>query len=76
MDKETKNYIDNLLESIFGRFGTLISLGIGILLVVVGIIIFATNNTTMTKGKSIATWVCIGIGCIGIVSGIVQMIFR
>lgn len=75
MDKEMKNYIDSLLESIFGRFGTLISLGMGILLVVVGIIIFATN-TTMTKGKSVATWICIGIGCIGIVSGIVQMIFK
>jgi len=47
----------------------------GILLVVVGIIIFAAT-TTMTKGKGIATWVCIGIGCIGIVSGIVQMVFR
>jgi len=74
MDKETKNYIDSLLESIFGRFGAQISLVMGILLVVVGIIIFAT--TTMTKGKGIATWVCIGIGCIGIVSGILQMIFR
>jgi len=74
MNKEMKNYIDSLLESIFGRFGAQISLFMGILLVVVGIIIFAT---TMPEGKGrIATWVCIGIGCIGILSGIVQMIVR
>jgi|GEM_PF-2015034 len=74
MNEETKKHIDTMLENIFGRFGPQISLCMGILLVVAGIIIFVTKKP---KGKSrIALGVLIGVGCIGILSGIVQMTVR
>jgi hypothetical protein len=68
-----KKNIDSLLEYIFGRYGAKISLVTGIILIVSGIVIFVT---TMSKGKRIAAWVCIGIGGIGVLSGIIQMIFK
>jgi uncharacterized membrane protein HdeD (DUF308 family) len=64
-----KDKIDNLLANIFGKYSPQISLIVGILLVIAGIIVMVT---AMTKGKRIVAWVCIGIGCIGIVSGILQ----
>lgn len=71
-----ENFIDNLLENIFGGFNLQINIIVGVLLIVVGIIVFRLSRKQSTKGKKTAGWVCIGIGCIGVLSGIVQLLFR
>jgi len=71
-----ENFIDNMLESIFGGFNLQINIIVGVLLIAVGIIVLGFSRKQAPKGKKTAGWVCIGIGCLGILSGIIQLLFR
>ena len=69
---ETENSIDTMLDSLLGRFGPQMNLYVSIALAAAGIIILAAVRP---KGKGrIAAWVCIILGCLGIVSSVVQML--
>lgn len=71
-----ENFIDNMLESIFGGFNLQINIIVGVLLIAVGIIVFGLSRNQPSKGKRTAGWVCIGIGCLGVLSGVIQLLFR
>ena len=71
-----ENFIDNLLESIFGDFNLQINIIVGVLLIAVGIIMFVLSRKQSSKGKRTAGWICIGIGCLGVLSGVIQLLFR
>lgn len=71
-----EKFIDNMLEGIFGGVNLQLNIIIGVLLIAVGIIVFGLSRKQASKGKRTVGWVCIGIGCLGILSGIIQMIFR
>jgi amino acid permease len=69
-----ENAIDHLLENIFGGIGSQINIMFGILLLAVGIIMLAVAvKKQSSKGKRIAALVCIGIGGIGVLSGLARM---
>ena len=70
-----ESFIDNMLESIFGGFNLQINIIVGVLLIAVGIIMFVLSRKQSSKGKRTAGWVCIGIGCLGFLSGVIQLLF-
>lgn len=71
-----ENFIDKMLENIFGGFNLQLNIIVGVVLIAVGIIVFGLSRKQSSKGKKKAGWVCIGIGCLGVLSGIVQLLFR
>ena len=73
MEKTIENAIDNGLESISSGL-YLFSIGLGIALIILGVILFFTNKGAKGK-KGIANGglICLVIGLISIVSGFVQM---
>ena len=68
-----ENFIDNMLDNIFGGVGSQINLIAGILLLIAGIVILISMKMRPSKGKNIAAWICIGIGALGFISGAVQL---
>lgn len=73
MEKTLENAIDNGLESISSGL-YIFSIGVGIVLVVLGAIFFLINKGTNGK-KKIANGglICIVIGVVAIVSGVLQL---
>lgn len=73
MEKTIDNAIDNGLESISSGL-YLFSIGLGIALIILGVILFLTNKGAKGK-KGIASGglICLVFGVIAIVSGFVQM---
>lgn len=73
MEDIIENAIDNGLESISSGL-YFFSIGLGFLLIILGVILFFSNKGTKEK-KGIANGglICIAIGVIAIVSGIMQM---
>lgn len=71
-----ENSIDNMLESIFGGVNLQLNIIIGVVLMVVAVILFGISRKKTSKGKKICGWVCIGLGCFGVLSGVIQLIFR
>lgn len=74
MEQKIENAIDNGLEGIASQL-YIFSVGFGIVLIIIGIILFLTGKRSKDKrGKSNAGLICAIIGIIGIVSGLVQML--
>lgn len=71
-----ERFLDDMLESIFGGYNLQINVIVGILLIAVGIILFCISKNQSSKGKKTAGWICIGIGCLGILSGVIQFVLR
>lgn len=73
MEKTIENAIDNGLEIISSGL-YLFSIGLGIALIILGVILFFTNKGAKGK-KAFANGglICLVIGIISIVSGLVQM---
>jgi hypothetical protein len=70
-----ENFIDNLLESVFGGLNFQINLFTGVLLIGIGIILLVLSKKQPSKVKITVGWICIGIGCLGALSGFVQSLF-
>lgn len=70
-----EQFINNMLESIFGGAALQINIIVGALLVLAGVVIHITMKKRPSKAKNIAAWVCIGIGCIGALSSVAQSLF-
>lgn len=69
-----ERFFDNLLESTFGGFNSQMlfaNIIMGALLIVVGLFLLKKQSS---KGKKTVGWICIGMGCIGILSGAVQLL--
>lgn len=71
-----ERFIDNMLESIFGGINVELNIILGVVLMMVGVIVFGFSRKQLSKGKKAATWICIGVGFLGVLSGIIQLIFR
>lgn len=73
MEKIIENAIDNGLESISSQLH-IFSLGLGIVLIILGIILFFTNKGSKGK-RSLCNCgiICFIIGIAAIASGLVQM---
>ncbi|WP_312637299.1 hypothetical protein [Oscillibacter sp.] len=69
-----ERFIDNILESIFGGFNLQLNIIVSLLLLMIGIIILFFLRKQAFKGKKIAGWICIVIGCLGALSGAIQLI--
>lgn len=73
MEKTIENVIDRGLESVSSGL-YLFSIGLGIVLVILGSILFFTNKGSKEKkGISYGGLVCFAIGVIAVVSGFMQM---
>ncbi len=68
--------IDNMLENIFGGFNLQLNIIIGALLIIAGIAVLSLSKRPLSGGKIAVGWVCIGIGCLGILSGIAQLMLH
>lgn len=66
--------VDSLLETILGGIAPFLNLSYGVLLVLVGAWILISVRRQGSKAKIIASWVCVGIGALGIVAATAQLI--
>lgn len=69
--------LDNFIDSFFGGMGSGLMIFNGVLglaLIVVGIILMKKKSSS--KNKNIAGIVCVGIGILAIISGIVQTVLK
>lgn len=71
MEERIERALDNALESIAGPF-YLFSVVLGIVLVILGVILFFQKNSKKKQSISLA---CVSIGIIAILSGGIQMLF-
>jgi hypothetical protein len=71
-----ESVIDNMLENIFGGVNLQINVIAGAALIIIGIIVIVLSRKKSTKGKITAGWVCIGIGCLSVLSGVILFLFR
>jgi hypothetical protein len=71
-----ENFIDNMLESIFGGFNLQINVIVGVVLLIAGAVGLIALKKQSSKGKRTVAWVSIGIGCLGIMSGVIQMLLQ
>ena len=71
-----ETFIDNMLENIFGGFNLQINIIVGVVLIIAGAVGLIALKGQSSKGKRTVAWVCIGIGCLGIMSGVIQMLLR
>ena len=72
MEQKIENMIDNRLESIASLF-YFFSIGFGVLLFIVGIIIFLNDKRSKEKkGKINTGLICVIIGIVAILSGLAQ----
>jgi predicted tellurium resistance membrane protein TerC len=69
MEKE----IDSFLHGIFGETGPLLNTTAGVIVVFVGIILLRMAKKQSSKGKKATAWICIGVGCLTFLIGIVQL---
>lgn len=73
MEKIIENTLDNGLENISSQLH-IFSIGIGIVLIILGIILFFTNRGVKGKRSLLnCGLICVVIGIIAIISGLVQM---
>lgn len=73
MEQRIENFIDNILESISSQL-YIFSVGFGIVIITLGIILFFSRKSSKEKmSKTKASLVCIVIGIVAIVSGLIQM---
>ncbi|TCL56295.1 hypothetical protein EDD76_112123 [Kineothrix alysoides] len=73
MERTIEREIDNGLESISSQL-YIFSVGLGIALVILGIILFFTNRVSKEKkGISNSGLICFIVGIVAIVSGLVQI---
>ncbi len=69
MESRIENAVDRVLHSIFGGIATQVNMIFGMFMLVVGIII------CLLPGKmKIVGFIFIGLGCLGLLSGMVQML--
>lgn len=66
--------IDSMLDRIFEGLSLKLNIFLGLILTVVGIIMFCSYKKQPSKGKKIVGGICLGIGCIGVFSGIIQFL--
>jgi hypothetical protein len=69
-----ENFIDSILDNIFGTFNLQINIIVGTLLIIAGIIVLGFSGKQSSKGRKTAGWVCFGIGCLGVLSGAIQLL--
>lgn len=74
MERTLDNTVNTVLESIFGKNGLQINMIFGFIILVVGIGLFLFSKNNSSSKKRTIGWICIGLGCLGIISGIIQLL--
>ncbi len=69
-----KNTFDSFLESFFGGAGPVLNTAAGIVVLVVGVFLLRSAKRQASKGKNTAAWICIGVGCLALLSGVIQLL--
>ncbi len=69
-----KNTFDSFLESFFGGAGPVLNTAAGVVVLFVGIILLRSAKRQASKGKNTAAWICIGVGCLAFLSGVIQLL--
>lgn len=72
MEKAIETAIDNGLESISSEL-YMFSVGIGIVLIMLAIVLFLVNRKSKGRKGTIAGLICLVIGIAAVVSGFIQM---
>jgi hypothetical protein len=65
-----------MLENIFGGFNLQLNTIVGVLLIITGIVVLSLSKKQSAERKRTAGWICVGIGCLGALSGIIQLLLR
>lgn len=68
------NFVDNMLEKVLGNVGLQINIVAGAILLVVGIVWLAATKKRSSKAKKAIGWSCVGVGCLGMIGGVVQLL--
>lgn len=74
MDDKMENAVDGILDSICGHFQLevfYLNIIVGLLLIVWGFALLKKRNS---DGKRVFGWISLSIGCVGMLSGAVQLL--
>jgi amino acid permease len=71
-----KSTFDSFLENFFGGYGPLLNTAAGVVVLVVGVILLRSSKKRSSKGKNTAALICIGVGCLAFVSGVIQLLIN
>ncbi len=71
-----EKFVDKMLEDIFAGFNLQLNIVVGALLIITGIVVLIFSKKCSSKIKKTTGWICIGMGCLGALSGIVQLTLR
>jgi hypothetical protein len=67
-----ENTIDSILDNLFSNFQVELNILLGILFIFIGL--FLSLKKPITKGRKISSFVCIILGSLGTLSGILQFL--
>lgn len=67
---------DSWVDGIFGGISPIMNTLTGIIVLILGIVLLISAKKQAAKGKSIAAWVCVVVGFLGTLSGVMQIIIR
>ena len=74
MEKKIENAVDGLLDNVFGQFQSqvfFLNIIGGIILVILGLGLLKNKST---DGKRLLGWIAMSMGCLGLLSGVAQLI--
>lgn len=71
-----EKFIDAMLESIFGSFYLQLNVIVGVLFIALGAIMLLLSKKRPSMGKKAGGFICLAIGCLGVFSGVIQMLYR
>lgn len=74
MERTIENAADRILDNIFGGIGLQVNIIFGIFMLVLGIFICVLFKNKMSKTMKIIGFIFIGLGCLGILSSVIQML--
>ncbi len=66
--------VDDLFEKMFGGINLQLNVIVGVLLMIAGIIMISLSKKQAVTRKRTVGWICIGLGCLGALSGVLQLI--
>ena len=68
-----ENFVDNLLEKLFGNIGLQINIIASIVLLVTGLVVLVFSKKNGSKRQKTIALILIGIGCVGLLKGVIWL---
>lgn len=69
-----EQWIDNMLEHIFGSISLQLNVMAGVILAIAGIVLLIVAKKRASKGMELIGWICFAAGCLGIAAGVATML--